>query len=394
MNMVSVAFILLSFLSSFGDTLFLTGLPIYFYKVSGGSILETTYVSIAITITVLLTRKWIISFNKKHPLLITAYGELTMAAIEAVILVAYFFCHSKWIVLAGVFPLAMTYNFYAPAKFFKLQDYFFKSDVFYLTAWQSAANRFGVLAAIFVSGWVVLHWGLNGILIIDGLTFLFFGAMVLWGYRLFPERVEAAVVSEDSGKADANIIPKGALGFGLVLIAVSTLFASWEIASSIAVSSKITFMDVDKIGVLRAIIGGLGVFAGLFISRHAQKFSFPIWVFTLFILTFGLLVTGHFGSEAIYVLFFFGGVLACIGLPVQRGIYERVKLQGGDDTLVTSGQWIYNAALSLSLIPIGYFSDHNLVPSLNALQISAGTILVVGLFGGFIIYKGLRGVPA
>ena len=393
MSRLSIGFILMSFLSSFGDTLFLTGLPLYFYKESGGSVLQTTYVSIAITISVLLTRKWIIHFNKKHPLLITAYGEIAMAGIEAIVLVAYLIFKSKWIVLAGVFPLAVTYNFYAPAKFLKLQDYFFKTDVFYLTAWQSAANRFGILTAIFVSGWIVIHWGIEGILIIDGLTFLIFGLMVLWGYRVFPTRTEAAVLPDlPNSVATENIIPPSALAFSLILISVGTLFTSWEVASSIAISSKVSSFGVDKMGAMRAIVGGLGVIVGLLISRYAKQWSFHIWTFSLFILTLGLSVVGAFGNEAIYVLFFFGGILACINLPVERGIYERVKLQGGDDTFFISGQWIYNAALSLCLIPIGYLSDSNTIPALNALQISSLTILVVGLLGGYVIYRHLVGV--
>ncbi len=385
----SVVFILLCYLSSFGDAIFLSGIPVFFYQESGGSILETTYVSVAIIVTVIIARKWIVHFNKKSPLLMTAVGEVLMGCIEIVLIVLYHFTHSKWVIIVGVFPLALVYNFYVPIKFFRLQDHFFPGDTFFLTSIQSAAFKIGTLSGIFISGFIVLSYGIYGVLVIDSLSFFLFGIAMYVAYRVLKVSSMKKNEAEKPKESPISLITNNVvLVVVFISISMATLFTSWEQASAIAVASKITHFAVDKSSLMRAYIGAMGMLSSLFFVKIFSRHNLYLWFVTLFVLAIVLTVLGSvLPYFAVDLLFFFGGVLSVLVLPIQRSVYKALEVKNLNFAEVAAKHWIYNSALGLSLIPIGYFCDRITTPVFNDLQMSMMLVLFFGCVGGLVIYK-------
>jgi len=390
--MRAFAFILISFFSSFGDTLFLAGVPLYFYKASGGSIAETAYLPIVITIAIFLSKRVIFDLNKKHPLQLTAYGEILMGAIEILLIGIVWHYPSQWVILIGTLPLAVIYNVYAPAKFFRIQEYFFKEDVFHLTTWQSAANRLGTLAAIFLSGWIVVHSGIIGILAVDCASFLLFGGFALLYLRRFSN--SAQPVSGNKAQVTekhALNLKVTALKWLLPLISLSTFFVTWDRSSVVATAATTTGLSVDSLSIYKALFGAAGIILGVVVGKLGERAGLYAWCAGLFLGTIGIACIGGNPIPVAYFLFFIAGLVSCIANPVLKTIYSEVSRLGGDGISVSTGHWIYNSVLSFSLLPIGILTEK--VHFLNALQISALAVAVIGALGGAVILKTLNGVP-
>lgn len=183
-NPKNISLLFLTAISSFGDVVFLTGVPLYLYRSSGGRLTETTYIMFLITLTVFLMKRYIIKINKKNPLLVIGWGEISMAGIELLLLGCYSVFHSKWIVVFGTVPLAALYNTYAPSKKYRIQEYFFENDLHFWTAIQSGFDRMGRLLGVACSGLLAEQQNLSFILLIDASSFLFFW-WFLFGYLSF-----------------------------------------------------------------------------------------------------------------------------------------------------------------------------------------------------------------
>jgi hypothetical protein len=117
--MKKVTFLLLTFLSSFGDTLFLAGVPLYLYSKTN-SVSYSFLVPIVITITLLVVRTFAKKFQNYDSLSLVGIGEFSMFAIEIGIIFIHYFLQSPWVIIIGLIPLAAVYNVYAAAKFMAL----------------------------------------------------------------------------------------------------------------------------------------------------------------------------------------------------------------------------------------------------------------------------------
>jgi hypothetical protein len=235
-----------------------------------------------------------------------------------------------------------------------------------------------------LSGFVVIKFGIIGILTLDGASF------ILFGLAMFFSRARIANVFPKENNPQSSLSGRHNVKIALILISVFVLFSNWEQSSSVATASKITLLQIDYVSALRALFSGLGVIAGVLISRYFIKLSYRFWVATIFVLTVGVfLCAGRLPIQTSYILFFGGGLVSCLALPVRKEIYRSIDSAGGDHNKVVSYQLVYNAALSFSLLPIGYLADSSAL-SINALQISVGTILITGLLGGSLIYLGLK----
>lgn len=391
MMLKKIGFILLSFLSSFGDSVFLSGVPLYLYKSGGNSIFDTTLVTVAITLTVIVARKPIARINSQHPLLVTGVGELLMGLVELMLLAAYIIYSSKWLIVLGVIPLALIYNSYGAAKFYRIQDYVFGDDSHFYVSLQSAANRIGMLMGVAASGWLVTRSGVKSILLVDSASFLFYGIIVI--YLFSRSRVSKPELSKSNSIktfAQKSLIgiSRNYISYGLVFMFVAGLFTTWEQASSVAIVSKLSTLPLDQVSRSRAILSGVGILAGLVSARFFPRMLYSTWLVSILILTIGVsLLAGASLPIVTVILFFAGGLLASITVPVQR---ELFSLAGGSEegkSALAATYWIYGAGLKLMIAPITWIAESKLVSFLNSLQSVTTLIFLVGIVGGYLISK-------
>ena len=382
----AILFIALSFLSSFGDSLFLFGVPLFLYKMSG-QIVETTYVPLIISLMILLTRPLIIKANKLNPLKVVGFGEILMGLVELVILLAFIKFESRWLVIAGVFPLAIIYNFFYTPKFYGLQDYFFDRQTFHFTAWQSAFIRAGYFLGIVLSGYLVTNYGLIEILAIDILSFLSFGIFILY----FESKGIRPSKDEVQDNSQETALHPGLVTYSIIFATVSTLFLTWDNSTSISTASKLLKLNLDYSTYWKVGLGLMGLGTGVLASKFLKTKAFSIWIGTILVATLCTLVTYQLSKELSFaVIFFFERVIANLTIPIQRETYRQVELSGGDRKSVEANQFIFTAVFTLVLAPMIFLIENYPTGVLNTLQITSVSILLIGSLGGILIYRLLR----
>ncbi len=380
-------FLFLSVLSKFGDTVFLVGLPIHLYKLGGGSILSSTYLSLVITLTILGASKLVISVNAKNPLLISGLGEVGMFLIEMLLLASIkVFGESEFIVLIFIVPLALTYNLYASAKFFQLQDYFFTNRLFYWTTIQSVLSQLGLLLGIISASYLETFFGLTGLLVVDAVSFLAFGLPMIFYYRkgLEPQEIASASDLSNSEKLD-----KRTAVLLIYLITGASLFLSWETASALSTASSSFAYELTTLGFMRGVLGVGGLALGLLISRSSPRTSALVWTISLVVglpLTFCL--TFWHAASALSLLFFCTGLISALGVAIQRQVFYSLKTSSLEFSKLNSLQWIYESVLALLVTPIGYLCDLR-GTMLLPIQIALLSLVIFGGFGSWITTKNL-----
>lgn len=379
----SLSFLFLSFLSQMGDCIFLSGIPLYLYKESG-SLLETSYVTIVITICVFLFKKYIKKSLDKNPLKVTGIGELSMGIVETVFLILFIFLESKYIIMISVFPLAIIYNIYAPSKFLYIQKYFFKSKEFQLTTIQSVVNKTGVFAGVIISGYLVENGGVKLILLADIFTFLIYGISMLIFYRLLDDEVnddEKKVSSEQESMMDWGSRSKPVY---VIALFVFTLIATVEQASMISILSRFLNVGLDYASYIKSIMTFIGLLVGTFLSFKFFKRVFNIWIacFVL-ILTLSLFLDK---VNFIYVILVLIGVIGSLSIPIQKDFYKGLSLSGKDDKKFAANIWVLQSFERLSVAPIMIILEKLNLYELNEISFMFVLVFLVGISYGTGIY--------
>ncbi|MBI2519037.1 MAG: hypothetical protein HYV97_01410 [Bdellovibrio sp.] len=382
-------FLALSLLSRFGDTVFLVGLPIHLYKLGGNSILSSTYVNLLITLTILTAHKLVLKVNAKNPLFVAGAGELVMFFIELVLLAVISITgESQTLILLFVIPLALTYNLYAPAKFFQLQDYFFVNKPFFFTTLQSILSSIGVILGILASGYIEHHFGLTGLLWVDALSFLAFGIpMLMYYYR----KLEP-VVTVHGIESPAAILSKGQIKFLICLLTASSLFLSWETASLLSVSAKSFGMQLTTLGFMRSVWGAIGLLIGLWLSAQTARIAISSWAFCLILLVPLTIGFSSLNPALTLPIFFMAiGVISSLAISIQRLVFRSLDESSAVFSKLNSMQWIYESALAIFITPIGYLSDHAFEIYLLPLHVAIIALFVIGGLGSLVTTKLLLG---
>ena len=382
----AIPFLFLSSLSYFGDTLFLFGIPLYLYKISG-EVTETTYIGLAISLAILITRPLIVKANLHNPLKIVAYGEILMAILELFLIVAFIVLGSRWVLIAGVFPLAIVYNFFYVAKNYKLQDYFFDKDSFYLTSLKSAFDKFGQFAGMILSGIFVVNYEIYYLIFIDLLSFLVFGLFILSFYK---KDIKTGNAHREELEKISGVSPK-VIFISMVMAVMASYFMMWDRGTSTSIASKLLGLNLDIVIYFKVLTGGAGLLLGVFFSKYFRKSILYIWLSSILIATVGGLLTyGEGGSIAFFLIFFSGGILTSLTTPILRDSYLQIELNGGNRAKVEANQFVYTSLFTISLTPMTYLLEHYQILNLNLLQSSTLFILLLGGIGGGIIYWILR----
>lgn len=382
--------ILLSLVSSIGDTLFLTGIPLYFFVSGEGNIVDTTYVAIAITITIVLFQKPIRKINMDgNPLFIVGIGEMTMGAIEIIILILFIYFKSKWILLAAVFPLALVYNFYAASKFFKIQDYFFHSDDMFLTSIQSAAIKLGRVFGISLVAYILKSGGIEQIILLDAISFFIFGSYILMNYFI---KGSIAFIPFSKKEPSSNIpncnLTEKKVQFGLMIWGMAKLLGAWEGASSQAIFAKNSLLSLIDIGNLRAVMTGIGIVIGIMFAKYFKKIIVNAWFLSILVSTVGMLFSFRLAPEFTIVIFYLcAGFGLSTTVPIMRMIYKFYEEQGTDSNYIMMKQWVYGSVISLLILPLGMISDLNIVKLNINIELTFLSMSIIGLASGFVMVK-------
>ncbi|MBI3535330.1 MAG: hypothetical protein HY072_07580 [Deltaproteobacteria bacterium] len=383
-----------SFFASIGDTVFLVGVPLYLFQSFHQSLLASTIVSFLITITVLFASKWIIKINEGNPLSLTAKGELTMGLIELSLLIIFKTIDSSpWVIIAGIIPLALTYNTYAASKFFRIQEYVFPKNILLLTTIQSAILRIGMLVGVGLAGVILTDFGLTGILVFDLSSFITAGVVYLWLSRQKENKTLVNVDKNQTTQKDTLnfTLTTKEIYLCLALVFVGLLFLSWEQAASIATSVTVTGIDIKLTSILRALAGGVGVLLATIIIHIKPNWMFSSWKLGIFAVTFVVMFLGWSGSFGkicgTLLLFCFGAFVATIQTPVQKAIYNAASSLMLYKKHLAAQQMVLRSVLTLSLPLIAFSADKWSCITFDALQISLSLIVLVGMGGGFLLRR-------
>jgi MarR-like DNA-binding transcriptional regulator SgrR of sgrS sRNA len=390
--MKSLFFILLSFFSSVGDSVFLTGIPLFLFHSNGDSLVSANYVAAAIAVAVLATRGWSEKLPHVTPLLTVGLGECAMAALELVIAGAYWATGEKWLVLVGVLPLAFIYNLYAPYKFFRIQDCVAKREVFQFSTWVAAAQRLGFLAGVAASGWLLTRHGAVGIILFDAASFATYGLATLWIYHR--SRHAGAASSVPAQKSTSTVAPSlRGLRFGgtaLALLTVASLLGSWEQGNAIAVATQTLGESIDRMAAARATYSGVGIAAALILSHFLPAWSFVAWIGAMAALLAGspLLSLTHPGA-AVSLMFFVGGAASCLRIPVAREIYHMAEQERVDGRSMMPRHWICNAMLNFALPFVALLAQSAASTARPPLFWAVLGVAILGTCGGIAVSRWL-----
>jgi MFS family permease len=368
----ALSYLIASFLDNIGDYIFLSSIPLFFYKWGGDSVLFSTFVSVLITVVILIGRKTMINFSRINPLDLVFRGELTMGSIEIAFLVLFSITHFEWLVLVLFVVLALIYNLYAPTKIYRLQEFFFHEKLEYYTSIQSSLNKIGILIGIGLSGYILEKFGIKGVLICDALGFFIF-ALMLFFYK--NEKIVSKVI-ENKVAEENNDSLKNAVLFFIIIIAYS-LFISWGQSTLLPTLNKVTGKSFTELSILRATLSILGMIVTLILIKKNVKLINKLSLLAMFSVTIisPVLV---FVSPEIYMtfLFFIFGVLATVSTSFSKSIFkvlDKKNYFNGQNTATI--YWIYSSLLKFTLPLYGLFIDTYVSLSFYAYSIWLMTVI-------------------
>ncbi len=384
-------FLAFSFVSSFGDAVFLTGIPLYLYTQSG-SLTASALLPVVIAVTILLFRHPIAGASEVNPVLLTGLGELTMVGLELVILFFIPFTNHTLLLSVATIPLAVAYNIYGSAKFFRVQEYFFEQNMVFWTALQGIGNKVGFIAGGGASALILAKSGLAGLIVIDLASFLAFGLFMLFLY-LFGHRTK--IYKQESSSSPTSektpILPRNLSGLGGIgAMSAITLLLVWERSSLIPSATLALGTTSEFTAELRTIIVvGAMLLATVLLRLNAARLSQYFFAGLIFLAVGVLMTLIRETQTAGFAILLLGiGCIMATQLPLQKLIYNSFEIDEKHKSRLIANHWIWTSALTLLLLPINYFfSDLGHM----TLVCMLGSILFIGGLGGIAVAEYLIG---
>ena len=346
-------------LSSVGDSVFLVGLPLFFFYSGDELISQSTLVVLIINLTLFLSRKNVYKKNSEDVLRTVGKGELSMGIVELILLGIYYFYPNKYLLLFGIVPLAYIYNSYAPSKFFRLPSYLFNQKITQKTSILNYCNQIGFLIGILFAGFFIERESLSLILIFDASTFILYGV-----YIFLLKKYDGRKYETDDNIIENKIDHKTSLNgrnFFKISCFVALLF-SWMQSSIIPVIETIFKMGAFVTTVFYALAVLLGGFIGSLIVSKNKSLALKMFQFSYIIIC----VTGIF-SWSIGTVWGYSIILAILGLykvlvpTMKREYYEIVEKQLDDPSLL-SKQWVFDGISTIVMVPLAVVADGFISP--------------------------------
>ena len=152
-------------------------------------------------------------------------------------------------------------------------------DSFYLTTWQSAVNEFGSFAGVLLSGYLVSNFGIREIVLIDAASFFLFGLFILY---YFGKGITPNHGHEEEFNEKGTISPQ-LICISIVIATVAIYFQAWDHAPSTSIAEKLLDFELDQATYFKAAVGGIGLLAGVFLSKYFRRKIFSIWIASILI---------------------------------------------------------------------------------------------------------------
>lgn len=350
----SIVLLVLTLLSSIGDTIFLVGLPLHLYKTTNQSFASTTLISILIYLTVFLFGRLIIKINsQKNPLEIVAFGEISMGVVELITLVIYFVTKSELVLILAVVPLALIYNLYAVPKFFEIQDFFHKGEVVKFTSLISFFREAGVFLGVIIGSFLIQYHSIFEVLLVDAASFILYGVILLM-YR--NNTLDRKSFEQTKTKTIEDTKGISSLRHFLIVSSISGFFLAWQQSSSIPVVNHSFHLPFDQISIFRTIAGLIGLALGVIIINLNFDIS-KIWKNTacmVLVFIFGSYFVNSY--VVVFTLFLVFGLLKSTTDAAKKSYYLNCKAQDMYPNLAAV-QWTVESLSKISLIPLALAMD-------------------------------------
>jgi hypothetical protein len=380
----TVAFLLLTFLSSFGDTLFLAGIPLYLFNRTS-SVSFSLLVPVVITITLLLVRPYLKKVQSGNQVMLVAKGELAMFAVEAAMILAHSVLQSPWVIIAGLVPLAAIYNSYAGAKFMTLPNYFERAPHATFSAAHSWCLRVGALVGALASGFLISEFGAMGLLLGDSISFLLMGGFLLLAMRIWKKDFaigdgKALEIVSQKSPANFNIkfaqrLPK--LLLSLIVFGAVTL--TWERSTSAAFLSVLPGYSIESAGFQRAVWNFTGLMTGFILLSAFSRYQMIAWSISIFaVLLLGTLSFALSPFLSFPMMCFAAGFLGVLQVPSIRSAFKLLTETHGYEENFSHSFWPISSALGILLLPVGLLTDFFSGFSNEKLAISSSLLLTLG----------------
>lgn len=357
MTPIPSLYLLLSFFSGLGDTVFLSGVPLYLFQLGNSQLSYAALVPFTIIATIVIFKKLIFAINHLNPIKLVALGEIAIGVIEVLILVLVDFVDKKEVVLViGLIPLALIYNLYSASKRLKIQDYFFKKNRIVLNGFHSTSDRVGRIVGVFVAGNLLANAGIKGILIFDAISFFAFGGFMLLYYQ-YGDRNPAPVTLGLSDE-EVNVIPTNrAFEFSLFvgLIALN-LAASWESSSLLPAVQKTSQLPIDTLSGVKALSAAAGMILGLgIIKLKPNVISTMAMALVIF---YSFLCIIELSPYYFFVISSVGfGLLGILSVSIQRGFIKKLSVEGRSFSEVATRFWYLQVLTGLTVLPLNFSLD-------------------------------------
>ncbi|MGE3611033.1 MAG: MFS transporter [Bacteriovoracaceae bacterium] len=383
----SMLLLLLTFISSIGDTIFLVGLPLHLYKSSDQSFTSTTIISILIYLTVFIFSKVIIKIHSiGNPIKTVAWGEITMGMIEILTLLIYNHQNSNVVLIISIIPLALVYNLYAVPKFYELQDYFCNGEVTKYTALMSFFREAGVFTGITAASFIIEYYSIKEALILDSISFLFYG-IILLAYK--SKSKNSHLKNQQTKPNSASNFEDLSLKNFLIISSISSFFLAWQQSSSIPVINNSFNISFDSIGLMRVIFGVTGLGIGILILNLNYSIK-KFWIHTTLAVLIIVLISYLFDNYIIAVtVFVILGTLKSSNDAARKSYYVNC-LNKGIYPKLASIQWTVESLTKMSLIPLAFVMDSFFKGNRYTLLIYLGFLLVCGALTGLLNYEYIR----
>ncbi len=379
-----------TFISSIGDTLFLVGLPVYFYKSGDGNLLHATFVSIFINLIVFISRKFIIKLHTTSSYIkVVAYGEIIMGVTELIILILFNTFNQKWILLVGIIPLALLYNIYAVPKFYHIQDSFETRNIIRYTSMLSFFREFGMFSGILIVGFLMEHYTINEIIIVDAMTFIIYGLFILLSKKKQDTESSSSKgnqVLKRKGDEDPDL--RLSMRQFFITSSFVACFFSWGQSSAVSVINNWISLPYDQITFVQFISGGVGVTLGFkFVTIINKKNMLRFWSIFSYVGVLLTIITSYsMQSLSIIILFFTLGFLKAISDATKKLVYDW-QISIGNEHKVSSIQWTYEAFIKISLVPLAYIANLYYKNSGQLMALYLISLLLIATLFGYWNYE-------
>jgi MFS family permease len=383
-------FLFLTLVDGIGDYIFLSSIPIFLYK-EYGSISSMLLMGLIINISVIINKKNIQKMAIFDPIKVVVIGQFLMAIIEIITLLIFQKIKSPLVIIISIFPLALTYNSFAAIKYYRIYDYFKEKKADHFEQLFSSFLKIGSSLGLGIGVIILDQYGISSILVIDIISFLFFGLGLKFLTKNHPALIHSDLTEKSIKHKNGNTKNIFSLRKQLIILFSLYFFSTFielERSTSLGIINQIMNYDITKLSLLKTIFFSIGCLLPLFFPLISKKKKFSLslsaFAFTLiFFLT--SLFQSSFSYFSISLLFLLSGLSSSLLIPFHDSIF-KMNLIAETDLKSTTHYWIDACVIRTLIIIATFFLEQHFSP-LQTPLFTVFTIFFISLFFSFYSLK-------